>query len=98
MISDGLRKTVTVNYSCRTEVHSSISPKRRREWGEGKNDSSHCLTGVTGDLYRQEKCHSKVGYALSVFSVAGSICRLKLKATFTNRYGEIGNATEINQR
>jgi hypothetical protein len=32
MNSDGLRKTLSVNYSCRTEVNSSISPKRGREW------------------------------------------------------------------
>ena len=81
MISDSLRKTVTVNYLCRTEVHSSIPPSAVLN-GETNYDSNHCLTGVTGIFNRQEKCHIKVGYALSVFSIAGSICRLKLQANF----------------
>jgi len=46
--------------------------------GVNKNDPNlinHLLTGVTGRSLAQEKCHSKVRRALSVFSVAGSMSR-----------------------
>jgi hypothetical protein len=36
---------------------------------------NHLLTGVTGGRYAQEKCHSKVRRALSVFSVVGRMSR-----------------------
>ena len=36
MNSDALRKTLSMNYLCRTAVNSSISPKRGREWVRAK--------------------------------------------------------------
>src|SRR5262249_29131017 len=54
--------------------------------------------GVTDDLYEQKKCHSKVRYALSVFSIAGSIHRLTPDRIVQSGTIETGNATRIISR
>jgi hypothetical protein len=53
-------KNVTVNYLCRTEVHSSISPKGRHAREEAKSLKATVPIGVTDAIYKQEKCHGKV--------------------------------------
>jgi hypothetical protein len=59
---------------------------------------NHFLTGVTGGHYAQEKRHGKVQRALSVFSAAGSMSRLRAGWIGTNRYFAKQNGVQVEEQ